>query len=480
MLRGALELQAGSPTTPTALGRPLRRRLLLISLTASLGGLLFGYDTGVVNGALLYMGRDLRLTPADEGLITAALLLGAALGALFAGRLADRIGRRRTLWLLAGTFVAGAVACALASDRAALAAFRFLLGLAVGGASVVVPTYLAELAPPEIRGRLVTQNELLIVSGQLLAFAVNAVIAHVWGESHTVWRWMLGVAAVPGVALGIGSVFLPESPRWLIAHARPAEAEAVLGRLRAPGAAALEARDIAGLAGTEAVSDIRGWSALRIPWVKAVLLVGIGIGIVQQVTGVNSIMYYGTQILSRSGLGIQGALVANVLNGVVSVLATFIGIALVGRIGRRPMLVTGLIGTTSSLLLLGVVSLLFQPSPALAYLVLGAMSLFLCFQQGFVSPVTWLLLSEIFPLKVRGLGMGAATLVLWGANFVVAFSFPQLVAGFGVSSTFFGFVVVGLLAVAFSARYVPETGGRSLEAIEELLQRRYSRDGTRP
>ena len=243
----------------------------------------------------------------------------------------------------------------------------------------------------------------------------------------------VGVAAAPGVVLGVGAAFLPESPRWLIARARAGEAEAVLGRLRPPDTAALEARAIADLAAAEASSDISGWSALRIPWVRAVLLVGIGIGIVQQVTGVNSIMYYGTQILSRSGLGIQGALVANVLNGVISVLATFIGIALVGRIGRRPMLVIGLIGTTSSLLLLGVVSLLFQPSHSLAYLVLGAMSPLLCFQQGFVSPVTWLLLSEIFPLKVRGLGMGAATLVLWGANFVVAFSFPQLVAGFGVS-----------------------------------------------
>jgi major inositol transporter-like SP family MFS transporter len=479
MSRSVHELPGGSPTIPTALSRQLRRRLILISLIASIGGLLFGYDTGVVNGALLYMGRDLRLTPADEGLITAALLLGAALGSILAGRLADRIGRRRTLWLLAGTFVVGALACAVAPDRSALAVFRFLLGLAVGGASVVVPTYLAELAPPEIRGRLVTQNELLIVSGQLLAFAVNAAIGHTWGESHAVWRWMLGVAALPGVLLGVGAVFLPESPRWLVAHARAPEAEAVLERLRLPGTAALEARAIAGLAATESASDIRGWSALRIPWVRAVLLVGIGIGIVQQVTGVNSIMYYGTQILSRSGLGIQGALVANVLNGVVSVLATFLGIALVGRIGRRPMLVTGLIGTTSSLLLLGIVSLVFQPSPSLAHLVLGAMSLFLCFQQGFVSPVTWLLLSEIFPLKIRGLGMGGATLVLWCANFVVAFSFPQLVARFGVSSTFFGFVVVGIAAAAFSFRYVPETGGRSLEAIEELLQQRYSRNGTR-
>jgi major inositol transporter-like SP family MFS transporter len=478
MLRGALESQGALPPLPMAISRQLRRRLILISLIATTGGLLFGYDTGVVNGALLYMGRDLRLTPADEGGITAALLLGAALGSLLAGRLADRIGRRRTLWLLGGTFVAGALACAMAPDRGALAAFRFLLGLAVGGASVVVPTYLAELAPPEFRGRLVTQNELMIVSGQLLAFAINAVIAHNWGESHAVWRWMLGVAAAPGVLLGIGSVFLPESPRWLIARARRQEAEEVLARLRPVAAAAAEAREIVELAAEEAASDIRGWSALRIPWVRAVLLVGIGIGIVQQVTGVNSIMYYGTQILSRSGLGLQGALVANVLNGVVSVLATFIGIALVGRTGRRPMLVIGLIGTTSSLLLLGVVSLLFQPSPALAYLVLGAMSLFLCFQQGFVSPVTWLLLSEIFPLKVRGLGMGAATLVLWGANFVVAFSFPQLVARFGVSSTFFGFVVVGILAVAFSFRYVPETGGRSLEAIEELLRGRYAAEET--
>jgi major inositol transporter-like SP family MFS transporter len=476
MLRGALESQGVLPVSPAAISPQLRRRLILISLTATLGGLLFGYDTGVVNGALLYMGRDLRLTPADEGLITATLLLGAALGSLLAGRLADRIGRRHTMWLLGGIFVAGALACALAPDRTALAGFRFLLGLAVGGASVVVPTYLAELAPPEIRGRLVTQNELMIVSGQLLAFAVNAAIAHTWGESHAVWRWMLGVAAAPGILLAAGSLLLPESPRWLIAKARPQDAEAVLGKLRPPGTAATEARAIADLAAAEAASDIRGWSALRIPWVRAVLLVGIGIGIVQQVTGVNSIMYYGTQILSRSGLGIEGALVANVLNGVVSVLATFIGIALVGRIGRRPMLVIGLIGTTSSLLLLGVVSLLFQPSPSLAYLVLGAMSLFLCFQQGFVSPVTWLLLSEIFPLKVRGLGMGAATLVLWGANFVVAFSFPQLVAGFGVSSTFFGFVVVGILAVAFSVRYVPETGGRSLEAIEELLHGRYAKD----
>jgi major inositol transporter-like SP family MFS transporter len=286
------------------------------------------------------------------------------------------------------------------------------------------------------------------------------------------------VAALPGAMLGVGALFLPESPRWLIARARGDEAAAVLERLRPPGTAALEARAITRLAAEEAASDIRGWAALRIPWVRAVLLVGIGIGIVQQVTGVNSIMYYGTQILSRSGLGLQGALIANVLNGVVSVLATFLGIALVGRVGRRPMLVTGLIGTTSSLLLLGVVSLVFQPSPSLAYLVLGAMALFLCFQQGFVSPVTWLLLSEIFPLKVRGLGMGAATLVLWSANFVVAFSFPQLVAGFGVSSTFFGFVLVGIVAVAFSFRYVPETGGRTLEAIEEFLHARYTRRQT--
>ena len=428
--------------------------------------------------AALQQSPRLHLTAQQVGLTGSAYLAGAVLGALFFGHLTDRLGRKRLFNVTLGLYLVATALTALSWNFAAFAAFRFLTGAGIGGEYSAINSAIQELIPARLRGRTD-----LAVNGSFWVGAALGAAASVWLLDPTLlppdlgWRVAFGTGAALGLVILYLRHFLPESPRWLIARARPQEAAAVLERLRPPATAAVEARAIAELSAAEAASDIRGWLALGIPWVRAVLLVGIGIGIVQQVTGVNSIMYYGTQILSRSGLGIRGALVANVLNGVVSVLATFIGIALVGRTGRRPMLVIGLIGTTSSLLLLGVVSLLFQPSSSLAYLVLGAMALFLCFQQGFVSPVTWLLLSEIFPLKVRGLGMGAATLVLWGANFVVAFSFPQLVAGFGVSSTFFGFVLVGIVAVAFSYRYVPETGGRTLEAIEELLHQRYAQRG---
>ena len=443
-----------------------RKYLRLVALIATFGGLLFGYDTGVINGALLYMRRDLALTPYAEGLVTSSLLAGAALGAVIGGRLSDQRGRRSTILILAVTFFAGALACSLAPDIAALVAFRFLLGLAVGGASVVVPTYLAEMSPPHRRGRIVTKNELMIVSGQLLAFAVNAIIASTWGKHDGIWRWMIAVAVLPAVALGLGMVAMPESPRWLVSRDRFADALTVLAKIRARHAASQELEEIKRLAALEATSKRLGWAALAAPWVRRIFLIGIGIGVVQQVTGVNSIMYYGTRILSQSGFGDRAALIANVLNGVVSVAATFLGIYLLGKIGRRPMLILGLIGTTSSLVLIGLFSRWFEPSGVLACLVLASMVLFLSFQQGFVSPVTWVLLSEIFPLWIRGLGMGTATFILWVVNGAIAFAFPSLVAGVGISATFFIFVGMGLFAGAFAARYVPETSGQTLEGIE--------------
>ena len=453
-----------------------RRWLRLVTIIATLGGLLFGYDTGVINGALIYMSHDLNLTPLTEGLVTSSLVLGAAFGALLAGRLADAQGRRGTLIMLAVVFTVGAIACSLSPNVTSLVAFRFVLGLAVGGASVAVPTYLAELSPSQRRGGIVTRNELMIVSGQLLAFAINAVIGNGWGDHASVWRWMLAVAVIPAIALGLGMLGMPESPRWLIARGRVSEALSVLTRLRATKAAEPELVEIQLVIAQETASHmIAGWASLATPWIRRIFLVGVGIGVVQQVTGVNSIMYYGTQILSQSGFGHRGALIANVLNGVVSVFATFGGIYLLGRIGRRPMLIIGLVGTTSSLLLIGVFSMLFGPSTLLAYFVLASMTLFLTFQQGFVSPVTWVLLSEIFPLRIRGLGMGSASFILWMANFGVTLAFPPLVAAVGVSATFFMFVVLGLAAGTFVVTSVPETARLSLEAIEDDLQRKWAK-----
>ncbi|MER7400174.1 sugar porter family MFS transporter [Streptomyces sp. NPDC000151] len=455
--------------------RPVTRRLRVVTVIATFGGLLFGYDTGVINGALPYMKDDLGLTPLTEGLVTSSLLLGAALGAVVGGRLSDARGRRRNILFLAVLFFAGALGATLAPDTAVMIAARFVLGLAVGGASVTVPVYLAEVSPAERRGALVTRNELMIVSGQLLAFTSNAVIAHVGGESGGVWRWMLVIATVPAVVLWFGMLVMPESPRWLAAQGRFNDAFEVLKQVRSEQRAEAELGEVTALAVKDEQEKLGGWQDLKsTPWIRRLMWVGFGIAVVQQITGVNTIMYYGTQILTDAGFAAEGALTANIANGVISVLATFAGIWLLGRVNRRPMLMAGQIGTTSALLLIGVFSYTMPAGDGRAYAVLAMTVTFLAFQQGAISPVTWLMLSELFPTRMRAFGMGIAAVVLWLTNFAIGLAFPSLVSGVGISRTFFIFVAFGLLALAFVKRYVPETKGRSLEALETELRNRYS------
>ncbi len=447
------------------------RYLRLIAILSTFGGLLFGYDTGVVNGALLFMTPDLGLTPFTEGLVAASLVLGATIGATLGGRMADRVGRRRNILQLAGVFFFGALACALSPDVHVLLAARFALGLAVGAASVVVPTYLAEMAPAAIRGRIVTQNELMIVGGQLLAFMFNAFLGNAFSHHPGIWRWMLAMATLPAVVLWLGMLAMPESPRWLVRHGRLAEALRVLRKVRTEQYATLEFEHIKSLAAEES-KNIRSrhvWKQLETPWIRRVFLIGIGIGIVQQVTGINSIMYYGAQILVEAGFSRSGALTANILNGVISVAATFLGIWLLDVAGRRRMLLIGFVGTSAALLLVGLVARFMGPSVVRADLVLAAIALFLTFQQGFVSPTVWVLLSELFPLAIRGVAFGFASSMLWLANFVVAASFPSMVAGIGIAGTFYVFVGLGVVSWFFVKAYVPETKGRSLEEIEEHL-----------
>jgi major inositol transporter-like SP family MFS transporter len=425
-----------------------------------------------VNGSLLFIGPDLGLTPFTEGLVAASLVLGATIGATLGGRLADRVGRRRIILHLAVIFLAGALASGLSPNIDALLAARFVLGLAVGAASVVVPTYLAEMAPASIRGRVVTQNELMIVTGQLLAFAFNALLGDVFGDHAGIWRWMLAIASLPAVALWLGMLAMPESPRWLARKGRLGEALQTLKLIRDEQHAQLEYEQVKALAEEEAQGQIAvrsAWRHLATPWIRRVFFIGMGIGIVQQVTGVNSIMYYGTQILVEAGFSRSGALTANILNGVISVAATFLSIWLLDLAGRRRMLLIGFVGTTSALLLVGLLANFMGPSVLRANLVLIAIALFLTFQQGFVSPTVWVLLSELFPLGIRGLAFGGASSVLWLTNFLVSVSFPSMVVGVGIASTFFVFVGLGLVAWLFVKRYVPETKGRSLEEIEEDL-----------
>ncbi|MEU5212884.1 sugar porter family MFS transporter [Streptomyces sp. NPDC020742] len=447
----------------------------VITAIATFGGFLFGYDTGVINGALPYMKDDLGLTPLTEGMVTSSLLLGAALGAVAGGRLSDARGRRRTILMLAVLFFVGALGATLAPGTAVMIVARFVLGLAVGGASVTVPVYLAEIAPAERRGGLVTRNELMIVSGQLLAFTSNAAIAAVGGGSGDVWRLMLVIATLPAVVLWCGMLVMPESPRWLAAQGRFRDAFEVLRQVRSEQRARSELSEVTALAVKDEQEKIGGWRDIRsTPWVRRLVFVGFGIAVVQQITGVNTIMYYGTQILTDAGFAADSALTANIANGVISVLATFVGIWLLGRTARRRMLLTGLAGTTAALLLIGVFSMVLPAGEGRAYAVLAMTVTFLAFQQGAVSPVTWLMLSELFPMRMRAFGMGVAALVLWLTNFAIGLGFPSLVSGVGISGTFFLFVAFGVLAVAFTQRYVPETRGRTLEGLEAELRERFS------
>lgn len=444
------------------------RRLGLVAIIATLGGLLFGYDTGVINGALEPMSRDLGLTALSEGVVTSSLLFGAAAGALACGRLADAWGRRRTIILLAVMFVVGAAFAVVAPGLGLLVVGRSILGLAVGGASVVVPVYLSELAPYEIRGKIAGRNELMIVVGQLAAFVVNAVIGTVWGDVTGIWRVMLAVAAIPGLALLIGMLRMPESPRWLLSKRKRAEALQVLSTIRSTSRAEAELAEIEALTQDEATRPRASLRSLQDKWVFRILLIGIGISLGQQLTGINSIMYYGQSVLTEAGFTHNAALVANIAPGVIAVIGGLIGLRLMQVINRRTTLLLGFSLTTTMHFLIGIASIALPVgNEARPYVILTLVVLFVGSMQTFLNIAIWVMLAEIFPLFIRGLAIGISVFWGWIANAFLGLFFPTLVQGLGISGTFFLFGGIGVLAIVFIATQVPETRGRTLENIEE-------------
>ncbi|AZG47537.1 sugar porter family MFS transporter [Gordonia insulae] len=460
--------ESGGFTLPPLRPGPHQRRLDVIALVATFGGLLFGYDTGVINGALEPMKNELHLTTTLEGLVTATLLAGAALGALVGGKMNDQLGRRRTLTIIAVLFFVGTIGGVFAPNVEVMLPFRVILGFAVGAASVSVPVYLAELSPTERRGTLSGRNELAIVVGQLLAFVMNAIIFSLWGEYHGVWRIMLAVAALPAVALFVGMLRMPESPRWLISQGRHDDALAVLTQVRTEDRARAEMAEVEHLAQEEAETQTGGWTDLAVPWIRRIVLTACGLAAAQQLTGVNTIQYYGTQLLTQAGFSAQSAIIANIANGVLPVIGSAICLFyLIDRVSRRSILLWGFVATTTCHGFIALAATLMAPSVGRAYVILILCAIFLFFMQLMLNVPMWVCLSEIFPLRMRGFAMGLSVTVLWLVNTAITFLFPSIVAASGLQGAFLMFFLIGLLLIAFVWKFLPNTGGRSLEQLEE-------------
>ncbi|HLK50167.1 MAG TPA: sugar porter family MFS transporter [Bryobacteraceae bacterium] len=433
--------------------------VVLIAAVAAVCGLLFGYDTGVISGALLFIKSDFVLSPLMQGVVTSAVLAGATLGAGFSGRLADRFGRRAMILAVAVLFFVSSLMTSLAPDVGWLAVGRIFVGLAIGVCSYTGPLYISEISPAASRGALVSLNQLLITVGILVSYLADYLLAA--GEH---WRWMFAVAAIPAVILGAGMLALPESPRWLAARGRHEAARAVLRRVRCESEAETELREIE----AQGQGQEASWKELLEPRYRPALLVGIGLAIFQQITGINTIIYYAPTIFQMAGYSSAAqSILATAGVGLVNVLLTIVSLRLLDRVGRRPLLLFGVGGMTVCLAALGFVFKFSAGSSSLGWLaVISVMAYVACFAIS-LGPIFWLIISEIYPLRVRGLAMGVATMANWGFNLIVALTFLLLVQGVGAAGAFWLYAMVSIGAWVFSRRYVPETKGRTLEEITE-------------
>lgn len=428
---------------------------------AALGGLLFGYDTGVISGAVLFIKKDFALSTFPQELVVSMVLAGAIIGALSGGKLSDRFGRRRTLLGTSIIFSAGAIICAAANGLSMLVAGRVVVGLGIGLASTTVPVYISEVSPPEARGWQVSLFQLAITIGILSAYIVDYAFA-----SAGAWRWMLGLAFVPGAILGFGMLFLPESPRWLAKYRHPDAARAVLSRIRSGADVELELRDIVD---TLAQSEEHGsWRDLLVPAVRPALIVGLGLAMFQQITGINTVIYYAPTIIQSAGISsTEAAILATAGIGLVNVIMTLVAMWLIDRAGRRPLLLTGIAGMVVSL---GILGFLFR-TPAehqfAGWLAVVTLMAYVAFFAISLGPIFWLLIAEIYPLQIRGQAEGTAAATNWVFNLLVSMTFLTLVELIGPKWTFWLYGGFAVAAWIFSYIVVPETKGRTLEEIEQ-------------
>ena len=503
------------------------RSIGVIATVATFGSLLFGYDTGVVSGALPYMhmphaAGGLGMNSVEEGLVGALLALGAALGASLGGRLSDRYGRRHNILMLAVIFLIGALGCTLSPNIWVLYLFRIVLGFAVGGASATVPSYLAETAPQHIRGPLVAMDQFVIVTGQFIAFAANAIIARsqsgpeavvandptgkfasgstqswdvlshitnltVSGGNGNAWRWMLVLASIPAVALWIGMRLMPESSRWYAANLRIPEAIGALKQIRDP-----QRDDIAGEINEMSQVHLQEessekWSLSQIwavKWTRRLLVIGVVMGFIDQLTGINTAMYYMPKILAAAGFSTTDSISLNVITGAFSAIGSGVGFLLVHKLSRRQVgIYQESIIVVSLAALAAVFGFMIEPHLQADGTIVGAASiapiLVLVIATIFVfgkqsGTVCWIVLAEIFPAKIRGTAMGMAVGALWIANAIVAAVFPPLIEFAGPTWTYGIFALINVFSLIFYMKVMPETKFNTLEELELKFEREYN------
>jgi sugar porter (SP) family MFS transporter len=443
---------------------------IIVAVVAAFAGILFGYDTGVISGAILFIAHEFDLSPFSNGLVVSAVLFGAFLGALISGHISDWIGRKRLLIKVAIVFVIGSLMTAFVHSVPLLIVGRAIVGIAIGIASYTAPLYISEVAPAKHRGALVSLNQLAVSFGILVSYIVDYSFAAFDG-----WRWMLGLGAVPAVALCVGMILLPYSPRWAFSKLGREKAQSILSRIRSEEGEIKEELDH-----IEETTHIEkgSWRHLFSTKVRPALTIAVGLAIIQQFTGINTILYYAPTIFTMTGFeGPVAAILATMGIGAAFVIFTIVSLPLIDRWGRRPLLLLGTFGMTVCLAVMSIAFGKASEEVFYQWTTLIAMIAYIAFFAVSLGPIMWLMIAEVFPLRVRGLGASIATCMNWLSNMLVALSFLTLIKWFGASGTFLIYAIIGALSLIFIFLRVPETRGVSLEKIEKnLLDGKPTRD----
>ncbi|MDN4082421.1 sugar porter family MFS transporter [Paenibacillus polymyxa] len=436
----------------------------LVSIVAALGGILFGFDIAVVSGAVEFLQQRFSLSEFQVGWAVSSLIVGSITGAALSGYMSERIGRKKVLLAAGFLFVVGSICSAIQDTFTGYVIFRMIGGVGIGITSTICPVYNAEIAPAKYRGRLVALNQLAIVTGIFLVYFQNSWIVSLgdeaWGVS-TAWRWMFGVGAVPGLIFMLLMLFIPESPRWLIKKNRPYEALPILLKIHGEEAAKQEVLDIK----ESFKNENDSLKQLFAPGIRVALFIGIMLAIMQHITGINAILYYAPVIFKGMGLGTDASLTQTIWIGLINVLFTIVSVWLIDKAGRKVLL---MIGTSLMTLCLVIIGAAFKMGLTTGPLVLIMILIYVASYAISLGPIVWVMISEIFPNRIRGKAVAIASMALWAGDYLVSQAFPPLLSSAGPSNTFWIFGAISLFVVVFIWRKVPETKGRSLEQMENM------------